>query len=863
VLIRRLATFFLVFTSACIPRIFAQCDFLQNRVDFSASQVTIEQAIQQLSEQEKFTVNYPSNLFEAGLINVNVENEKIQTILKSLIRSSHAEFVCVGSNALVFRPKSEMGEVVFAGFITDSSSNQPVVSGLIVHDNNWVETDEDGYFQMNVNKLPIHISVHAPGFRSTYIRVDSLGDAPYNIILKPDNKLSATVIDIYDSLLMVSKTGGVNINMAELTKIPSIAGSPGILNSLRFLPSIQSTVEVNGGMVVQGGGKDQNLVLFDGMELYNPMHLFGLFSVFDENSIQRVSFYKNSFPAEYGGRLSSVLDVKSKVGDFKQWNSKVNFNPVLLQAIFHGPIKKDKTSLVISGRRSFTDFFPLFYEQIQRQNELSRFKYYFYDLTTTVNHKVSDRTQMYLTGYLGGDKGYIRSSSIDALQRNSSENQNDFFVQSNMLATGGVKTWISNTLSLHAKIGYTRYGFNHENLYDLTLGSPEQPDYFRETRLAYQSKISDWKTGVYLKTLPKYNNHLVIGMESVWHSFAPSNSQYFLKENDLIYYDTTTAFRDSRILEQRYFIQDVYAYKGFRAVAGVHYVNFDNEITHSSIQPRVNLSFNFKTKNKLDLGYAQTSQFMLQVPNNLLGIPIDIWIPADEDIDPMHCTHYSLGYTRKLNKRWVTKLDVFYKSFDNIIEYRNGVSDFIAEWDEALLRGTGRSRGVEYMLKKEKGRINGLIGYSLSKSERSIPDINDGEWFPFQYDRRHDIKCVVHYQLNKNLSIGGTWSYASGNYLTAPEIHYLLEVEGQSYLIEQYGNKNNLKLPAYHRLDLGVHHRKNLGSALQTWSFTIYNVYDRQNVFYVNSSLNETGGLNFQPVSILPILPSVNYSIEF
>jgi hypothetical protein len=254
---------------------------------------------------------------------------------------------------------------------------------------------------------------------------------------------------------------------------------------------------------------------------------------------------------------------------------------------------------------------------------------------------------------------------------------------------------------------------------------------------------------------------------------------------------------------------------------------------------------------------------MLQVPNNLLGIPIDIWIPADEDIDPMHCTHYSLGYTRKLNKRWVTKLDVFYKSFDNIIEYRNGVSDFIAEWDEALLRGTGRSRGVEYMLKKEKGRINGLIGYSLSKSERSIPDINDGEWFPFQYDRRHDIKCVVHYQLNKNLSIGGTWSYASGNYLTAPEIHYLLEVEGQSYLIEQYGNKNNLKLPAYHRLDLGVHHRKNLGSALQTWSFTIYNVYDRQNVFYVNSSLNETGGLNFQPVSILPILPSVNYSIEF
>ncbi|MBO6518299.1 MAG: TonB-dependent receptor plug domain-containing protein, partial [Bacteroidia bacterium] len=810
---------------------YGQCDFLQQRVNFSCKALTAEQCIQKLAQDNHFSVNYISGVFGDQLYTLDIEQQKISSILKGLIRDKNLEYVCLGKDALIFKPKPSLAQTTLSGFVLDSSSKQPVVSALIVNNNEWVEADNDGYFQLNVKRLPTDLLIVSPGFKNAYFVVTEIDEEPDQFLLVPDNRLNTTIVDLYDSLLMVSKTGGIDINMAELSKIPSISGSPGILNSLRFLPSIQSTIEVNGGMVVQGGGKDQNLILFDGMELYNPMHLFGLFSVFDENSIQSISFYKNSFPAQYSGRLSSVLDVKSKVGDFKKWNSKANINPVLLQAVFDGPIVKDKTSLLISGRRSFTDFFPLFYEQIQQQNQLSRFKYFFYDFTGTLNHKVSDKTQLYLSGYLGGDKGYIRSL-VD--EREVTENKNDFFVQSNRLATAGIKTWINNTMSMHAKIGYSQYGFNHENQYNLLIDLPEPNRYYRETQLGYQSKISDWKTGIYIKTLPRYNNHFKIGLENVWHNFSPSNSQYFLKEGDAILYDTTSQFRDSRILEQRYFIQDVYANKGFRLMAGIHYVNFDNEKSYQSLQPRLNVSIDVKSKNKFEFGFSKTSQFMLQVPNNLLGIPIDIWIPADEHIEPMHCIHFSGGYTRKLNKRLVFKIDAFHKYFDNIIEHKNGVSDFISEWDQALLTGEGRSKGVEFMLKKEKGKINGWLGYTLSKSERSLPSINDGAWYPFQYDRRHDLKCVLHYQYNSNLSFGGTWSYASGNYLTAPEVHYLLNVENQQYLIEQYGSKNNLKLPAYHRLDLGVHHKKEIGNALQTWSFTIYNVYNRQNVFYVN-----------------------------
>jgi len=859
--LRRHAVLILIILLQCAGKLaFGQCDFLHQKIDFTSQGLTAEQCITQIAEEYNFSINYASELFGEDQYNFEVKDHKIGTILKSVIRPHNVEFICVGNNALIFREKQSISKTILSGFVSDSSSNQPVVSALVVYNNTWVETDNDGYFQINVLRLPAHLQIVSPGFNSGFFEVTELGENPLSFLLSPDYTLGTAVINIYDSLLMVSKTGGININMEELSKIPSIAGSPGVLNSLRFLPSIQSTMEVNGGMIVRGGGKDQNLVLFDGMELYNPMHLFGLFSVFNDNSVQSISFYKNSFPAQYGGRLSSVLDVKSKVGDFRKWNSKININPILMEGIFHGPIVKNKTSLVISGRRSFTDFFPLFYEQIQKQNELEQFKYFFYDFTGTLNHKVSEKTNIYLSGYVGGDKGYIRSSSKG---NNVVENQNDFFIQSNALGTAGIKTWITNTMSLHAKIGYSEYGFNRENTYDLLIGEDQNPDYLRETKLGYRSKISDWKTGIYIKTLPRHNNHFVMGMENVWHNFSPSKSEYFLKENDLILYDTTTEFRNTRTLEQRYFIQDVYANNGFRLMAGLHYVNFDNNTSYQSLQPRLNVSFNVKSKNKFEFGFAKTSQFMLLVPNNLLGIPIDIWIPADDRIKPMHCNHFSIGYTRKLNKKLAVKLDGYYKVFDNIIEYKNGVSDFIAQWDEALLTGDGRSRGIEFMLKKEKGKVNGWVGYTLSKSERIIESINDGKWFPFQFDRRHDIKCVLHYQYNKNLSFGGTWSYASGNYLTTPEVHYLLTVENQQYLVEQYGSKNNLKLPAYHRLDLGIHHKKDLGNALQTWSFTIYNVYNRQNVFYVNSSINETGGLTFNPISILPVLPSVNYAIEF
>lgn len=850
----------IVLMLSVLNKTYAQCDFLNEKINFSVTELTAEECIRKLSDAQQFSINYRNDLFDETKYSFTVEQTKIGVILRSLLRQQNIEFVCTGPNALIFRRKLVVSETTLSGFVLDSSSKQPIVSALVLHNNSWVETDRDGYFQLNLDKLPAGIQIFSPGFKNGAFVVNALSDDPSTFVLIPDNTLNPAIVNIYDSLLMVSKTGGVNINMEELNKIPSISGSPGILNSLRFLPAIQSTVEVNGGMVVQGGGKDQNLILFDGMELYNPMHLFGLFSVFDENSLQSISFYKNSFPAQYGGRLSSVLDVKSKVGDFRKWNSKININPVLMEGVFDGPIKKNKTSLLISGRRSFTDFFPFFYEQIQNQNELSRFKYYFYDFTGTLNHIVSDKTQVYVSGYLGGDKGYIRETSLN---NSVVENRNDVFVQSNSLATAGLKTWINNTMSLHAKVGYSQYGFSHENLYDLRIGPEKNPTYYRETQLAYQSKISDWKTGIYLKTLPRYNNHFVMGLENIWHNFTPSNSRYFLKENDLIAYDTTTNFRDTKILEQRYFIQDVYANNGFRLMAGVHYVNFDNNRSYQSLQPRLNVSFDIKSRYKLEFGFAKTSQFMLLVPNNLLGIPIDIWIPADDKIEPMHCIQLSSGLSRKIKRKWIVKIDGYYKQFQNVIEFKNGVSDFISEWNEALLVGEGRSRGLDFMLKKEKGKFNGWLGYSLSKSERSITSINNGEWFPFQYDRRHDFKAVLHYQFSSNLSFGATWSFASGNYLTAPEVHFQVSLENQEYLVESYGNKNNLKLPDYHRLDFGIHHRKKIGDALQTWSFTLYNVYNRQNVFYVNSTVNKTGGLSFNPISILPILPSVNYAIAF
>ncbi len=849
---------------ACLgPSSNAQCDFLNKVATFSCQKISRESAINKLAEEQGFTVNYPSNCFGDDIITLNFSNKKISQLIRVVAGDNPISFSCVGENALVFYRNNKL-PYTLAGFVHDNETQMPVNGALVVYDQHWVETDLDGYFAIEIFQLPSEVIVYHPGYDPYTVQVKSIAEE-FDLVhwlLEPNSSLSAAVVNVFDSILFVSKTGGVNINMKEIERIPSIAGSPGILNSLRFIPGLQSTLEVNGGMIVRGGSKDQNLILFDEMELYNPMHLFGLFSVFGQGSIQSIEFYKNSYPAQYGGRLSSVLNVHSKQGDYKKWKATMDFNPVLFEATISGPLKKDKTSLLISGRRSFTDFFPLFYEQIQNQNQLSRFKYFFYDVTGTVNHRFSDKSSMYFTNYFGGDKGYIRGKKVTEGPKPIQEVSNDEFLQSNVLSTLGWKMWLTNGFHIHAKVGFTEYKFNHENGYDLTITDGDQT-YNRNTRLTYESRIRDWKTGVYFKATNNPNSLYQFGIENVQHRFTPSSSGYFLQENDFIYYDTLFNQRRSEITESRLFAQNVWSKGNFRIMSGLHFANFDNQVNYNTLQPRLNVTYDAGKKNKIEFGFAKTSQFILSVPNNLLGIPIDIWVPADSNIKPQHCWTYSLGYAHKFAKNLVFRADAYYKRFENIVEFRSGVVDFVAEWDKALLTGKSRSAGAEFLLKKEKGKVNGWISYVLSKTERSIPELNEGAWFPFQFDRRHDFNIVLNYQPSSAITIGCTWTYASGHYLTTPESQFLITAEGKRYLIQQYGAKNNLKLPAYHRLDFGIHYNKKVGNADQIWSFTVYNAYNRKNVYYVNSQINNNGTVDFQPISILPILPSVNYAIRF
>ncbi|MFT4522948.1 MAG: hypothetical protein ACI8ZN_001900 [Bacteroidia bacterium] len=848
--------FFALAANACAQ---ASCDFLDKYISIEWVEVELEEAVKKVASQEGIKLNYPNDVFAKSKITSSFHNRSIRFVLSSILRSQQISFSCLGSNSLVLFKRVKEPISAVRGIILDQESKTSINGALAVHGNLWVESNSDGYFQLYIDKWPTLITIYHPGYYSKVFEITNQNEELLNFELTPNPVLNTAVIHVFDSLRFISKTGSISINMREMEKIPSIAGSPGVLNTLRFVPGLQSTVEVNGGMVVRGGGKDQNLVLFDGMDLYNPMHLFGLFSVFGEGCIQSLEFYKNAFPAKYGGRLSSVLDVHSRPGDFNKWRARINFNPVLFEATVEGPLIKDRTSILLSGRRSFTDFFPLFYEQIQSQNQLQRFKYFFYDVTGTIRHKLSDNSQMYLTTYIGGDKGYIRSNTTNLEVR---EEHKDEFIQANFLTSAGWKTWLTSSLQLHVKLGYTRYNFNHKNLFGLTVGN-NPVEYSRTTELDYSSTISDWKSGVYFESALKKAHAINFGIENIWHQIRPSNSKYFLQENDLIFYDTVYNSRISEIQEQRSYVELESRFGKLKSLVGLHVANFDNDTSFLRIQPRVSLSYAINSRNRFELSYAKTAQFIISVPNNLIGIPIDIWVPADRMISPQQCHHYSIGYSSHLKKELSLKADVFYKDFEQVVELKSGIVDFVSEWENALWTGNGRSFGMEFMMKKEKGKLNGWASYCLSKSERSIAELNEGEWFPFQFDRRHDFNIVVNYEPSKNVRWGATWTYASGHYLTAPETQYVVFNDGKYHFIQQYGGKNNLKVPAYHRLDIGVHFTKMVGEAKQTWSFSLYNAYDQNNVFYVNSVVTGTGGVIFQPISILPILPSINYAVAF
>ncbi len=664
-----------------------------------------------------------------------------------------------------------------------------------------------------------------------------------------------------------------SLPMSKVKALPVLLGEVDIIKTAQLLPGIQSGSEGSSGIYVRGGGPDQNLILLDGVPIYNANHLFGFFSVFNADAINSVKLVKGGFPAEYGGRLSSVIDIRMNEGDMKKIHGEGSIGIISSKLMLNGPIIKDKTSFMISARRTYIDFLARPFIAMANKNNADKASggYFFYDVNAKINHIFNDNNRLYFSAYLGDDKFYI----------NSSIGYNDGSTANTNETTGGLK-WGNRIMALrwnhkfspklfsNVTLNYSNYrfttGFASKTYEDAT---PDNP--WEDFSFEYLSGITDWGGNMNFYYYPGPNHKIQFGVGETYHTFKPGVNQLTINQSGTT---TDTTFGSSKTYSHEFYgyVQDDFKIGNrFMANAGVHFSNFYvREKWYYAIQPRLALNFVLDEKSSLKASYSRTTQYLHLLTNTSIGLPTDLWVPVTDSVPPQQGHQVALGYTRELNKGFRVGGEVYYKTMDNQIEYKEGASFFGSnqDWENLIVVGSGYSYGMEVLLEKRTGKTTGWIGYTLSWTNRKFDAINNGEYFPYRYDRRHDISVVLTHKFNDKIDIGVVWVYGTGNAVTLALQQYnsLGDSEFGPSQVEHIDSRNNYRMPSYHRLDVGVniHKEKRWGEA--TWSFGIYNAYNRKNPFYLEygylkNSTNDNKVL--KQISLFPILPSISYSFKF
>ncbi|MGB3586792.1 MAG: TonB-dependent receptor plug domain-containing protein, partial [Tunicatimonas sp.] len=630
--------------------------------------------------------------------------------------------------------------------------------------------------------------------------------------------------------------------------------------------------EGTSGLYVRGGGPDQNLILLDGVPVYNASHLFGFFSVFNADAINNVQLIKGGFPARYGGRLSSVIDISMKEGNMKEFHGEGSLGLIAGKLTLEGPIVKDKSSFIISGRRTWIDILarPLIRAQTDGDETVG---YYFYDLNAKVNYKFSDRDRLYLSAYLGDDRFYARYNYTDSFSGVELEDMDESGLQwGNITSALRWNHMFTPKLFSNTTLTYSRYRFDISNEYRYEyLGDSANQKLVDSGFAKYLSGIEDFAAKIDFDYLPSPNHFIRFGVNAIHHTFRPGalNIQYdddFSRDA----LDTLLGSQETQAIEFAAYVEDdIEITNRLKINAGLHFSGFYvNDQLYTSLQPRIAGRYLLNEQLSLKASYVQMAQFIHLLTNSGIGLPTDLWVPATDRVRPQTAQQWALGGAYNWRSGYEISLEGYYKSMRNLIEYREG-ADFInvnQDWQDKVAVGDGRSYGAELLIQKKKGRTTGWLGYTLSWTDRQFDDLNFGERFPYKYDRRHDLGLAVVHEWRENIDISATWVYGSGNTVTLPTAIY----QGSGHTspfgdVYHYGDRNGFRMRAFHRLDASITFRKQNRWGERAWVFGVYNAYSRQNPFYMylDPSYEPGQDAQFKQVSLFPIIPSISYRFNF
>jgi hypothetical protein len=764
-------------------------------------------------------------------------------------------------------------KVTFNGYIRDSLNGESIIGASININgqSKGVTSNQYGFYSITLDEGKYNVSVTHISYQAKRIELDLKEDKIFNFDIVPKEAFISEVV-VYtnrrrDANVKNAEMGKIDLSISRIKNIPAFLGEIDILKAIQLLPGVRNAGEGNAGFYVRGGGADQNLIMLDDAVVYNTGHLFGFFSIFNSDAIKNVSLIKGGMPAQYGGRLSSVLDVAMKDGNINKLQMDGGIGLIASRFSLQGPLKKDKASFIISARRTYVD--ALAKPFIKKTSDFYGSGYYFYDLNAKMNYKFSEKDRLYLSGYFGRDV-------FDFNNEKRSFKSN--IPWGNATATLRWNHVFSKKLFANTTAVYNNYKFKFsaaQNNFELSMASG----------------IRDANLKVDFDYYPLPQHKIKFGALYTYHKFIPNvlsgkqDSVIFKPNNEPEKYASEFAFyiQDDWELSEKVKINYGIRWSGFaqigpykRFTRDIHgnktdsiiYKNFETVKPYGGLEPRITLRYALNDETSVKAAINRNFQFIHLVSNAGSTLPTDLWVPSTYRVEPQLSWQYTAGLFKNFKDNvYETSVEVYYKTMQNQIEYSEGFTPSLKDPEEEFVFGKGWSYGAEFFINKTRGRVNGWIGYTLSWTWRKFAELNAGEKFPARYDRRHDMSVVVNYEASKKWKFGAVFIYGTGNATTLPERFYIIN----GVLTQEYSKVNQYRLDDYHRLDLAATYTpvpKKKRKVQSYWVFSIYNVYSRLNPYFIY--FDQTGSpfdgslkVEARQVSLFPILPAVTWNFRF
>ncbi len=764
-------------------------------------------------------------------------------------------------------------KITISGYVHSKETGEKLI-GAYVFINNTTKgttTNSFGFYSFTVNNSDsINLIASYIGCKPETKSFISSQNINVNFYLETNTNIGTVQVTATIPIEKRNEMGVLEIPIKQLELIPTLGAEVDIMKAFQLMPGVQSGNEGGSGLYVRGGSPDENLILVDDVPLYYVNHFGGFISVFNIDAINSVKLIKGGFPAHYGSRLSSVMDVRMKDGNMKEYHGNYAIGLITSKIAFEGPIKKDKSSFLISFRGMPWELLIRPLSSIA--TGYVSMGYNFYDLNAKLNYKFSAKDRIYFSFYKGDDNLIV--SLIDLYDLNDMKGKMKLRWGNTLSALRWNHVYGSKLFS-NTTLSYTKYRYLTEYNFKNTL---EQDKFFQQ----FATGISD----IMLKSDFEYsliNNYkLKFGFNSVFHNFTPGNTKYSITESGIKTMDTTISYASLQVPENRIYVENMFKIgrwvNGNFGLHASHY--YVNKTSFYSFQPRLLLNFLISKKISIKASYAEMQQNVHLLSSNTVSAPMDIWIPATKEIAPSNSRQIAGGVYKSFgNGLFEFSIEAYHKTSDNLIAYKEGTSfaGIAKNWDEKIeTNGKGTSYGVELLLQKKTGKTTGWLAYTYSKSDRRFENLNNGEVFSAKYDRRHDISIVFIHKFNKKIDFSACWVFGSGYPYTLPIGKYEMVNEGATNSAENWNNnsvwfdetvfiyadRNTYRMRNYHRMDLGMNFKKQKKRGLRTWTISVYNAYNRQNPYYYFTKVKNNNVKLYQQ-SLFPVIPSISYSFKF